>query len=199
MIVKMAANPEENGSMEYNYELKIPKERVAVLIGKRGSVKKEIEEATNSRLDIDSEEGDVAIKGTDTIGMFSAREIVKAIGRGFNPEIAKLLLKQDYALEVIPITDYAGKSKSKILRMKGRLIGKDGRARRNIEQLTETYICVYGKTASIIGMPDNVSNARRAIESLFAGSLHASVYRWLEKKRRELKIREITGLKLVVL
>ena len=29
---------------EYNYEIKIPKERIAVLIGKKGEVKKTIEE-----------------------------------------------------------------------------------------------------------------------------------------------------------
>ena len=34
---------------EYRYELKIPKERVAVLIGKDGSIKKEIEKNTKTK------------------------------------------------------------------------------------------------------------------------------------------------------
>ena len=33
--------------MEYSYELKVPKNRVAVIIGKEGSIKKEIEENNN--------------------------------------------------------------------------------------------------------------------------------------------------------
>ena len=35
---------------EYSYELKIPKDRVAVLIGKKGKIKKDIGEATNSKI-----------------------------------------------------------------------------------------------------------------------------------------------------
>ena len=73
-----------------------------------------------------------------------------------------------------------------MIRLKGRVIGQEGKSRKIIEGLTETYISVYGKTISIIGQAENVSVARRAIESLLAGSNHATVYRWLEKKRREL-------------
>jgi len=49
--------------MDYNLELKIPKERVAVLIGKNGEVKKELEEYTSAKIEIDSKEGDVKITG----------------------------------------------------------------------------------------------------------------------------------------
>ena len=36
--------------MEFSYELKIPKERVAVLIGKKGEIKKRIEDETSSKI-----------------------------------------------------------------------------------------------------------------------------------------------------
>ena len=87
-------------------EIKIPKERVAVLIGKNGETKKEVEESTDSVLDVDSQEGDVVIRGKDSLKIFIALNVVKAIGRGFNPEIAMLLLKNDYTLELINISDY---------------------------------------------------------------------------------------------
>lgn len=171
---------------QYSYELKIPKDRIAVLIGPKGSVKSQIEENTKTSLDIDSKEGDVVIVGEDSILLYTAREIIKAIGRGFNPDIATLLLKQDYSLEVLNIPDYV-KSKSSILRLKGRVIGKEGKSRKNIEHLTETYICVYGKTICIIGQVENVSITRRAVESILLGSPHAHVYKWLERKRREIQ------------
>jgi len=179
--------------MEFVQELKIPMDRIAVLIGKEGKIKREIEEFTHCRLSVDSEEGNVMIKGADTIGMLSAREIIKAISRGFNPDTAMLLLKNDYVLEIVSIQDYAGKAKNRIARLKGRVIGSEGRSRRTIEALTETNICVYGKTVAILGYPENVSTARRAIESLFAGSEHATVYKWLERKRREAKMSEISA------
>jgi len=175
--------------VEYAYELKVPKNRVAVIIGKEGSVKKDIEEATKTKLNIDSKEGDVFVSGEDALGLYTTREIIKAIGRGFNPEIAKLLLKPDYTFEVIDLTEFAGKSKETMLRLKGRVIGKEGKSRRLIEELTECNISVFGKTISIIGQPDAAANARQAVTSLLRGSTHANVYKWLERRRREIKRR----------
>jgi len=173
--------------VKYQYELKIPKARVAVLIGKEGCIKKEIEEETKTNLDVDSKEGDVFVSGEDALGLYSAREVIKAVGRGFNPDVALLLLKQDYVFEIIGLSDYASKSKEDLLRLKGRVIGKEGKARRAIEELTDCYICVYGKTIGIIGLAEKVSIAKHAIESLLRGSTHANVYKFLEKKRREFK------------
>ncbi len=177
--------------MEYNYELKLPKERIAVLIGKKGDVKRRIEEETKTEIKVDSKEGDVFIKGEDALNLFTAREVITAIGRGFNPEIAELLLKGDYGLEIIDITEFTGKSKSTMLRLKGRVIGKEGKSRRTIEELTECYITIYGKTIGIIGRPEDLANTRRAVESLLQGSPHANVYKWLEKRRRDTKRKEI--------
>ena len=176
---------------EYSYELKVPKNRVAVIIGKEGSIKKEIEESTSTKLNIDSKEGDVMVLGEDALGLYSAREIIKAIGRGFNPEIAKLLLKTDYIFEVVELSEFVGKSKEAMLRLKGRVIGKEGKSRRLIEELTESNISVFGKTISIIGLPGSTSGARQAIESLLRGSSHANVYKWLERRSRELKRRAV--------
>jgi len=176
--------------MEYSYELKIPKERVAVLIGKQGEVKKQIEELTGTNINIDSREGDCVVSGSDAISLFSVREVIKAISRGFNPDIAKLLLKQDYALEIVSIGEQ-GKNKTHLKRLKGRIIGSEGKSRRTIEELTETSISVYGKTISIIGQAGNVTNARRAVESLLRGSPHSSVYKFLERKRTQMKKMEL--------
>lgn len=176
--------------VEYSYELKVPKNRVAVIIGKDGSVKKEIEESTKTKLNIDSKEGDIFVSGEDALGLYTAREIIKAIGRGFNPDVAKLLLKQDYIFEVVDLSEYV-KSKDAMVRLKGRVIGKEGKSRRLIEELTESSISVFGKTISIIGQPESAANAKQAVESLLRGSTHANVYKWLEKRRRELKRRAI--------
>src|SRR3989344_5271290 len=177
--------------VEYSYELKVPKNRVDVIIGKEGSIKKEIEEATNTKLDIDSKEGDVSLTGEDALGLYSAREIIKAIGRGFNPELAKLLLKQDYVFEVVDVAEFVGRSKDAIIRLKGRVIGKEGKSRKLIEELTECNISVFGKTIGIIGLLESTATARQAVESLLKGSTHANVYKWLESRRRELKRRSI--------
>ncbi len=169
---------------EYSYALKIPKERIAVLIGKNGEIKKQIEENTKTNIKVDSQEGDVSIEGKDAIDLYVAREIVKAVGRGFNPEIANLLLKQDYCFILLDLSEVC--KPSEIKRIKGRIIGNEGKARKTIESLTECNISVYGKTVAIIGLNENTLIAKQAIESLIRGSPHSKVYTFLEKHRREI-------------
>lgn len=171
---------------EFSYELRVPKDRVAVLIGKDGATKKIIESETRTKVLVDSKEGDVTVTGSDALSLYTAKEIINAIARGFNPDIALMLLKQDIVLEMMPLRDYA-KTKDHLLRVKGRVIGAEGKSRRVIEELTESYISVYGKTIGIIGLPEGVAMARQAITSLLAGSPHSKVYRWLEKRRVTLK------------
>ena len=174
-------------------ELKIPHERVAVLIGVNGSVKKRIEEKMHVKLDIDSEEGDVTIEGKDSITVFECLDVIKAIGRGFNPTIAELLFNEDYMFDLINIQDYIGKSKKVMMRIKGRVIGRDGKARELIEAATDTHIVVYGKTIGFVGEIEKVSIARQAMEMLLEGSPHGNVFNWLDNKKRELIRREFEG------
>ena len=177
---------------DFAYQIKIPRERIAVLIGKKGEIKKQLEDNTKTKIDIDSNDGDVTVSGGDALSLYCTRDIIKAIGRGFNPDIALLLLKQDYAFEVISLPEF--EKPSQLMRIKGRVIGKDGKSRRLIEEYTETYISVYGKTVSMIGRTEQVLAARKAIEMLIKGSPHSNVYKWLEKMRRELRRREFEAV-----
>ncbi len=170
---------------EFSYELKIPTERVAVLIGTDGVTKKEIENSTKSQINV-SKEGDVTITGTDGLLLYVAKDIIKAVARGFNPKIALLLLKTDYAFELIDMSDITGKNKSTLQRLKGRVIGKGGKSREEIERLTDCHISVYGKTVGIIGETMQVSLARQAVAMLLQGSMHKTVFRFLEKKKKEI-------------
>ncbi|PIN75436.1 RNA-processing protein [Candidatus Woesearchaeota archaeon CG10_big_fil_rev_8_21_14_0_10_37_12] len=176
----------ESEIQTFAYELRLPKERVAVLIGTNGQTKKTIERNTKTKLDINSEEGEVKISGQDALFLYLAREIIRAIGRGFNPEIAQHLLKPDYMFELITLNEHA-KNPHDVQRLKGRIIGEKGKSRNTIEELTQTKICVYGKTAGIIGSADSIMDARKAIQRLLEGSTHASVYRWLERRKKERK------------
>ncbi len=173
-------------SEEFVYELKIPLDRVAVLIGQKGETKLQLERVAGAKISVDSHEGEIKLSGSDALQLYSLREIVRAIGRGFSPEIAQLLFKQDYGFELVNILDYA-KTKKDVIRLKGRVIGEEGKSRRTLEELTGCHISVYGKTAGIIGQLEWLPMARRAVESLLAGSPHATVYKWLERRRRKMR------------
>ena len=174
--------PKKKETEEFEYILKIPKERVAVLIGKKGEEKRQLEKTLKVVINVDSKEGDVTITGKDALKVYTTREIVRAIGRGFNPDAARSLLKVDFGFDIININEYA-KTKKDMERLKGRVIGQEGKSRATLEDLTGTNICVYGKTIGIIGPFDALVIARRAVEALLSGSLHSGVYRWIEKRK----------------
>lgn len=175
--------------------IKIPRDRIGALIGPNGSVKEGLEERLSVKLRIDSETGDITITLNPTVQdpslLLRAKELVNAIGKGFSPERAFQLLEEDALLEVIDLREIVGRSQSDIQRLKGRVIGKDGKTRRIIEELTDASISVYGHAVSIIGNVDQAEAAREAIQMLIRGSQHSTVYRFLHRKRRELKKKKL--------
>ena len=176
--------------MSYEKLLRIPNDRIAVLIGKSGSVKSKIEELCFVSLDIDGETGEVVIKSigdVENMQPFKAMEIVTAIGRGFSPENALTLLKGENTLHVIDLREFAGKSTANIERIKGRIIGEGGRARRNMENLSSTHISVYGRTVSIIGDASKLRLTVDAISAISSGGMHGAVYDKLEAANRRTK------------
>jgi ribosomal RNA assembly protein len=175
-----------------NTFVRIPAERVGVLIGPDGVTKKNIEDKLSVKLQIDSQTGDVAIdlseEAADPSMLFKARDIVTALGRGFSPEHAFRLVRDDEdILDIIDLRTVFGRSEADIKRIKGRIIGMNGKTRRIIEELTGTNLAVYGHTVSIIGSIEQAEVAKEAIQMLVKGSMHATVYRFLHRKRRELK------------
>ncbi len=174
--------------------LKIPRERVGVVIGKNGITKDEIENLTKTEIIVDSEAGTVAISPTeeteDPLSVWKARYIVKAIGRGFNPEISVKLMGDETILEIINLPDYVGKSKKAILRQKARIIGKEGRTKDIITDMTGVDISIYGKTVAIIGDMEQIHIAKEAVEMILNGVRHKTVYAFLERKTRDMKIKQ---------
>lgn len=172
--------------------LRIPKERVGVLIGPEGKTKKVIEEKFSVELQIESETGGVTValkeNAEDPSVLFRVKDVITAIGRGFSPEHAfRLIHDEDAILDIIDLRLIFGRSDSDIKRIKGRIIGMNGKTRRMIEELTDANVAVYGHTVGIIGNFDQAQAAREAIQMLINGSMHSVVYRFLHRKRRELK------------
>ena len=169
--------------------MRVPRDRIGVLIGKHGEVKRKIEEETGVRLIIDSESGEVTIddSGADPDKALRALNVVKAIARGFSPERAFRLLQDGVYLEIIDIRDFAGKSRNR------RIIGRKGRSRKTIEEMSGAYVSVYGDTVAIIGDPLQIDLASRAVEKLLQGSKHSTAYRYIERRKRELEFMELEG------
>jgi ribosomal RNA assembly protein len=158
--------------------IKIPEKRKGVLIGHEGSVKKKIEELTNTRIKINDS---IEIEG-EPLDVMKTKDIIKAIGRGFSPEKSLKLLDDEYKLSIIELGDETLNSRRRIF---SRVIGRKGSTKRRIEESTDTDISVFGKTISIIGRWDNVEKAEKILQLLISGSKHSYIYRLLKEIKGE--------------
>jgi len=170
-------------------EVKIAGSRVGVLIGKGGATKKELEVKTHTTITVDSKEGLVKVESSEehTVALLRAVEIINAINRGFSPERAfEMIEDEDLLLDVIDLSGMA-EGPRQLDRLRGRIIGKDGRAREQIEDMTDVEISVFGKTISLIGYPEQLKTARAAIDMLIEGVPHENVFAFLDRKKKESK------------
>ncbi|WP_435145605.1 KH domain-containing protein [Halobaculum sp. P14] len=167
--------------------VKVPQDRIGVLIGEGGETMREIEERAEVRLDIDSETGSVGIDtvGDPVTGMV-APDVVRAIGRGFTPEAALSLLDHDLRRFDLVDIDEQTRNKNDLQRQKGRLIGENGRTRELMEQLSGADVVIKGTTLGVIGQPEEVEAVRRAAGMILDGAPHGAVYSFLERKHNEI-------------
>ncbi|MDG1525846.1 MAG: KH domain-containing protein [Candidatus Thalassarchaeaceae archaeon] len=167
---------------------RIPQDRIAVLIGRKGATRRALEKATNSKLHIDSTSGDVSVTWKDEfdpILRMKFPDVIRAIGRGMNPERALQLLKDDQHLTLYDMREYVGKNANQQRRIRSRLIGRNGRIRELIEEHSGAEVVIYGSTVVIIGDEEALPLASQAIERLLQGAEHSSVLKHLETERRK--------------
>ena len=174
---------------------RVPQDRIGTLIGKKGEIKTALEDISGIKIDIDTEEGEVVmhddVELEDPLKALQLMDVIKAVGRGFNPEKAMRLFEDDEYLEVVDLKEFVGERNNQVTRIRGRLIGKDGKTRRIIEELTGCDMVIYGNTVSLIGNSISLPVAKHAVELILQGSEHATVYHYLESQRPRLRIAEM--------
>lgn len=176
--------------------VKVSKDRIGSIVGKNGKVKTEIESKCNVYIDVNGETGDVSIRlrNKDSLtqsGIFKASEIILAISKGFSPQRAFRLLSDECILQLVDLREYSGKSLNSLDRIKSRLIGQNGKFRKNLEDFSGSDISIYGHFAGFIGTFDETSLALNAILMICKGSSHKSVYHMLEEYKRKKKLERL--------
>lgn len=171
-----------------SYYVKVPLDRVGVILGAAGAIKARVEELSGVRLHVTSDTGEVEVDPsdcTDPLMGLRARDAVKAMARGFTPEEALPLLSDpELYFELTDIRDYSGKSKDKLHRLRGRLIGTRGKTRRLIQDQSGACVVIHGHTVGLLGNPEELETARIAVDMMLNGAEHSSVYRFLEGRHR---------------
>ena len=166
------------------YKIGIYPDRLGVIIGKKGNVKKRIEELTGTTIEIDGKSSAVTIIGDDLNSLLTAQNIIKAINYGFSPEKAFKLLDPDYTLHIIDVFTYMRKrSENHLKRILGRIIGERGKAKRILEETTGTDISIYRNYVAAIGLFEDILVLDEAVKKLIKGLPHKVVYEYLYNTR----------------
>jgi len=168
--------------------LDIPQERVGVLIGRNGEIKKELEEKMGVKIHVESD-GLVKVEysAENPEVYFKLKKVSDAISCGFSGEDALKLLDDAVALKKIDLRDFASESSQRMKTLKGRIIGRDGKVWRRIEKLADVKIAIYKYNVGIIGNEENCEIAFRTILKILEGAQFSTVFRYLENKRKELE------------
>ncbi len=178
--------------MEGRFPVPVRPERIGVIIGKGGRNRRALEEAFNVKLEVDSNSATVYIvpkEETTPYNVMRAKQAIVAISLGFSVDAALKLSDDAYHLEIINLKDVT-KHERDLHRIKSRIIGAEGKARKMIEDMAEVEMVIGDREVGIIGEYENVRVAREAIEMLIAGKSHQTVYRYLRNARRELERRK---------
>ncbi|MEE3082830.1 MAG: KH domain-containing protein [Candidatus Thermoplasmatota archaeon] len=170
---------------------RIPQDRIAVLIGRKGATRSAIEKISGAKLHIDSKTGDISVtweENVDPVMRMKFPDVIKAIGRGMNPDRAIQLLEDEQHLILHDIREYVGKNANQQRRIRSRIIGRNGRIRELIEEHSGAEMVIYGSTIVIIGDEDALPLASQAVTRLLQGAEHSSVLKHLETERRKKRI-----------
>jgi ribosomal RNA assembly protein len=101
------------------------------------------------------------------------------------------LFQDDEYFEMIDLKEFVSGRNNQLSRIRGRVIGRGGKTRVIIEDLTGISMSIYGNTIALIGSSAGLPVAKHAIELLLNGSEHSTVYRYLEGQRPMLRIAEM--------
>ncbi|MEW6528304.1 MAG: KH domain-containing protein [Candidatus Micrarchaeota archaeon] len=170
--------------------IKIPIERIRVLLGVNGETKKRLELLTKTSIKI-NDDGAVEITG-ESADEFFLMDVIKSIGFGFEPRDAEKLLNENYASKFIDLKEIC-KSKNDLKRIKGRIIGEEGKMKNEIEAATDCKISIYERTIGIIAPLDTILYTEKAINNIIDGAQLTHIFNDLAKYRREIMSNRLLG------
>jgi ribosomal RNA assembly protein len=121
-----------------------------------------------------------------------AEQVIDALNFGFPYIEAISIKKENKILETINIKEHT--KQANLQRVRGRVIGKGGKALSTLSNLTDSAIELKDNTVAIIAEPEQMKRTTEAIIAIIKGAKHGAVYKELEhnfpKQEFDLKLRD---------
>ncbi len=156
-----------------------------IIFEKTNEIRKNIENLENKlNVKIEIKKKLVSIDGSP-LDEYEAFIILNAINFGFSANKALLLKDHEMIFKLINIKDFTRKKNLKEVR--GRIIGKDGKTLRVLENLSEAEIIVKDNQIGVIGYASSINYIETALHNLIRGTKQANIYKYLERTNKRKK------------
>jgi ribosomal RNA assembly protein len=163
------------------------KEELSNIIGKKGRKIKRIKKELG--IDVKIDENLEIDKKKCKLNDFELQNIFDALAMGF--DVDTCLKLRDFNYDFFRL-DLKSLRESRRRIIKGRILGREGKIKKIIEENTDCKLKIFKNKIGIIGESENVEIAKRAVEMLMRGKDFNAVKRWLEKEVSKLeKAKEI--------
>jgi ribosomal RNA assembly protein len=154
-----------------------------VFLEKTSAIKrnlKKIQEKLKVRLSLTGKK--LTISSEDSINEYEALSVLEAINFGFSVDKALLLKDPEFSFQTIHIKDFTRKKSLESVR--SRIIGKHGKTRKTLEQISDCFILIKDNYIGIISHSDNQEEVITAITNIIKGTKQTNAYRFLERMNR---------------
>jgi ribosomal RNA assembly protein len=159
------------------------------VLGKNERNIKSLRQKLDAKIDVkrqrDNDNADILIMGKNAMQEYVLSEILEALASGFDLKVAILLEDEEFVFKKVNLRTYARGSRLSFVR--ARIVGSEGKSKRVIQSLTDCFISLSDNYVAIIGKPESIELASKAIESLIRGTKHANVFKFLEKSQGTLE------------
>lgn len=147
-----------------------------------------LSEDTKSNIVVNENEN-IQVQNEDSVVESDVSEAIRSLSMGFEyREAIQLVENPEARLREINMKDYTRNEKD-FRRQKGRVIGKNGKARRVISDLANVSIKIVRDVVGIIGKVNDVLKAREAVIKILNGTPHSYIYKNLEEYQKKKNMR----------
>lgn len=153
---------------------KIIIEKLGIILKNKAKLEKEL------GIKIENRGKEIYISGSPE-EEYTAEKIIEALDFGFPLSDALEIKRDNFTFEILNIKECT--SQKNFERIRGRIIGKNGKALKTISNLSGCSIELSGNKLGIIGNCENLRNTEEACKLLIKGTKHANVYAYLEKHK----------------
>ncbi len=124
-------------------------------------------------------EGKKAIVDGEALKEYEAVLVLEAMQFGFSAKKAILLKSENLIFRKLHIKSFTRRKDLSIVR--GRVIGKEGKTKNALENISGCEIMVKDDSVGLIGSAESIEEATTALTNLIRGSKQSNVYRFLER------------------